>query len=482
MRKLIFLYFLMISGMGISQMTISNMIEQQSSGNFFQNRSIISLKQAGFVLLNAKSEYLNSQTEFIVEKYDSAFKFEWQMYFKPNFKYEFQKTFVNKTHLHFLFMENETTNIGVFRMNLVTGENEFFEGNLLTRMKVEQFKVLKNKAYIGGSYNDRPVIVAFNFHDLNSKILQDVHANHIEINNLEVLENKDQMLAFLKDDRNCLTMIKAYNYDGKLANTYKLGGRDMNLISSKVLISKTGQYFLVGNYSNICTEFAEGIYMLDLSDPKTENLTLMPFIKLNNFYNFMPKKQRERIQKRNENRENKGKNNNQKYKINLHEIYENGDENILIGEIYNTEFKANSAMIPSLTTNNLGQNYRFSHAVILGFDENGKILWDNSISLEGLVSNNLDQKVQLNLTNELNLLAYPKEGAIFSVATKKSEIIQEKQRFNLEENKMVKSFFNEESNLLAWYDNHFLVWGTQNIGLTETFYIKKLTYGLINGK
>jgi len=64
---------------------------------------------------------------------------------------------------------------------------------------------------------------------------------------------------------------------------------------------------------------------------------------------------------------------------------------------------------PFTNTYSVFDGYRFSKAIIAGFDKMGKLLWDNSIDIRNLVSFELSSKViQYNQENNI-VMAYLSE-------------------------------------------------------------------------
>ncbi len=482
MKKIYSILFFLVHFGVFSQMSESKEIQFETNSGFIEDRQIYSLKESGFLMVYAKSDYFNSNLDFVLSKYDSSFTLSWTNGFSPNSKYDYDKYYIDDDFYHVLFLEKETTNFGVLRISIKNGDSEFFEGHLLTKMEIQHFKVLKNKAFIGGEYNERPVLIAFNFHDLSSKVLQDIHLNNLVLNELEVKNTDDNLFVYLKDERSCKLIIKKYNYDGKLVESIKLGNSSLNIISSQILKTSTNQTFMVGSYSDICNEFSQGIYVLDMANPSEENIRFMPYTKLTNFYNYLPKKRKERTEARVKIRDELGRSNNQKFRIVLHEIYNFDNQNVLVGEIFYADYKSPSLSIPYMNGVRLGPNiynsFRYTQAIICGLDGEGNIKWDNSFAIDNIESSNLDKKVQLNYLNNLYLLAYPNEGKINSLVMQENQIVREKEKFFIESNRKLNNLFDDSSNLLAWYDNNFLVWGKKMENFNEKFYIKKLSYDL----
>ncbi|MFA7474134.1 MAG: hypothetical protein WCY86_14585, partial [Spirosomataceae bacterium] len=122
-----------------------------------------------------------------------------------------------------------------------------------------------------------------------------------------------------------------------------------------------------------------------------------------------------------------------------------------------------------------------THAIVCGFNKNGKYMWDNSFAIKNLVSYDLQQMVQLSRFGDYWVLAYPDEGNIHTEVIKREKVVVESTKHELR-SKDRSLFFHENASLAAWYDRYFMTFGKQrpeNAPITsqkEVYYITKLTY------
>ncbi|MCB0843570.1 MAG: hypothetical protein KDE26_09985, partial [Bacteroidetes bacterium] len=131
------------------------------------------------------------------------------------------------------------------------------------------------------------------------------------------------------------------------------------------------------------------------------------------------------------------------------------------------------------------------HAMVAGFDkETGEMKWDNSFPIWNIISEKIQQKVQVvsEEKDSVTTLVYNKEGYLLSRDIVKGEVISNKQMRPIETefmNERIKSEYN--SDIEYWYDNHFLAWGYRKIVDTgekifskdrnkQVFYFYKVSY------
>lgn len=479
------LTFLLISITSFAQLEQTKRLEFEFSNNSEEEYQVIPLSEKGLVVSYSKMEY--SKRNYIInyQKYDTTFNKIWETSFRPEEQFEFVKAYHNDGFLFALFKKVGESKIGVLRIDFDSGDKIYNEGDMLTNMDVEQFVVLRSKAIITGTYNDRPVAVLFSFFDKTSKVLPELHANFFDINEIDVNEQTENIYIMLKNQRHCEYILKTYNYDGKLIKATQIGDRQQTPVSGKILTLNDKEAILTGSYADGCSQLSKGIYIqhLDQKEPQ-----FIKFEDLNNFFKFMSPKREEKMKQRIKNRKQQGKELKLRYRLNLHDIEQTPDGWILIAEVFYPEYKSPSSTAFSTLRayrvgNEVYNNFRFTHTVICSFDKSGKLIWDNSVSLDELESSELSEKVQISMVDNTFLLAYPDENMIKTAVMKQGENVKVLERFDLKPSNDAESISDTKtSNLSAWYGHSFIAYGDQTVrksgavGSKEVFYINKLTY------
>ena len=450
---------------------------------------IFTLKENGVLLLHTEEDILHHKIKLEFTKLDSTLQNVWKNELVLNDEFNIEQFFYNEDFFYLLFSANKSTNIRVSRINLHTGEEIYTDGNLLAEMDIEHFSVLGNKAIIGGKYNDRPVVTLFNFFDNQSIVLPELHANHYFINSILVNEVYKNIYILLRNERNCQFILKTYSYQGKLEKTETIGEKGKVPVLGDILSKKDGSLMLVGNYSENCSEASIGLYFHDLNavSPKTRFIN---FADLDNFFKFMSEKKEKRIKTRIDNQKQKGKEIKLRYKLLLHDIISTENGWALLAEIYYPEYKSTQNTgyyTSSLRNYRLGQevynNFVYTHALICGFDDNGTLTWNNSVSLEGLESKELDKKVQVSSVGNDLLLAYPYNNFIKTELIKQNDPTKYSEKYPLSNAKDKSVNLTEKpTNLTAWYGRNFILYGYKNIKPDnailpkEVFFISKMRY------
>ncbi|WP_460471355.1 hypothetical protein [Emticicia fontis] len=488
---LIFTFLLCLPFTISAQLSLGKRIEFEQSSTMEEDHQLFSLQENGVLLFHSSEDLYHRKMTIDFHKYDSTLTEIWKVNFVPEEDFLLNKTFQNDRFLFILFKKKDRTDIRVLRLDLETGDKTYVEGDLLTNMDVEHLTVLESKAFIGGKYNDRPVVVMFSFFDKTSKVLPEIHANHLMISEMDVSAKNEVVYIMLKNERNCQYIIKTYSYEGKLLNTMGLGDKQRTPISGKILNMDNGAPVLLGNYAEGCSPLSIGIYMQNLSNDS--KIQYIDFSDLKNFFSFMNPKKEEKIKEKIRLKKEKGKEVKLRNRLLLHDIITTPDGWIVIAEVFYPEYKApanngfsnwRSYRIGGDTYN----NFRYTHAILCGFDHNGKLLWDNSVALKDVEGNELNAKVQITHQDDFHILAYPDEDQIKTVIVRKNEKIKDLESYDLKANSVSEKIIDtDRTNLIAWYGHSFLVYGYQsirkeNLANKEVFSINKLTYSLKDGK
>lgn len=487
-KQLFTIVFLLISVQIFAQIETGSRIEFEQSSTADEEFVMFPQHENGVVVLHSKIENFRKNFSIEFHKYDSTLTKLWTTSFEPDNEYEFVKTYDNDSFIYVLLKKDNKTEIAILRVDLNSGDKIYVEGKMLTDMDIEHFSVLKSKAFIGGKYNDRPVVVMFSMFDNSAKVLPEIHANHLQINDIGVNENAETIYIMMKNERNCQYILKMYNYDGKSIENITLGDKEKTPITGEILDKIGSSQLLTGSYAEGCSLFSLGLYLLDLSK-ENDKIQYFSFADFNNFFGFMNPKREAKIKSRIKEKKMKGKEVKLRYRLLLHEIIPTKEGWMMVAEIFYPEYKSptNNITYGNWRTYRIGNemynNFRYTHAVICSFDKNGKLLWDNSISLNNIESNTLLEKVQVSYNEKNIILAYPDDEKIKTFTIEGSPKAKALEVFDLRTANEKLTITNaEDTNLTAWYGNNFLAYGYQSVRkenailTNNVFFINKLSY------
>lgn len=442
----------------------------------------------GLVLLTIQSKSFGREQKLVFTKFNTNLEEEWVNSFSPEGLFYLVKYFSNEDFFFCLLKKQDKNDLLILRLDIRRGDYIVSNCNLLTDMDIDIFSVVRSKAIIGGRYNERPVIELINLFDQSSKVLPDIHSNHITINNIEVNPATGELYILMKNSRNCRFYLKIFNYDGKLTSIVTLGDKKKLPVNGRILKTPDGEYLLAGNYADNCSDYSIGFYTHNLSRP--DHTEFYEFVNLTNFLNYMPNKRQERVKRRIASKKLKGKDVKLRHRMLLHDPVKSSNGSILLGEVFYPEFKNyNQAFVPIarnygwLSSNYIAyNNFRYTHALVCNIDNNGKLTWDNSIPLSEIQSRTLDRKVQISVIKDKVILAYPDQGKI-KTTTLAKDLEPVTTVLDLSQgNEFLQVLDDQESELSSWFDHVFVAYGIQSVregnGVfsRDVFYISKLSY------
>jgi hypothetical protein len=467
----------------VTEKRIDFLIEDSENDQF----NVISFKEKGMLVMVNSSNSYGRNLDIQLIKYDINLNKSWSNNYQPGPLFKLLKYFENEQFFYCLFREIDKENISILRLDISTGDYVVTESVLLTAMEIDLFSVIKSKAILGGRYNDRPVVEMINLYASSSKVLPEIHSNNVKLNNIEVNEEEELIYVLMKNERNCKLFLKVYDYDGKIIGNQTLGEKNKLPLNGRLMKIPNGDYILAGNYADNCSDYSVGFYTHSLS--REEDTKYYDFVDLDNFLAYMPEKRQNRLKTKIKKKNLKGKDFKLRQRLLMQDPTDSPEGMTILAEVFYPEYKN---YVPNYSS--IGRNYRwgannyytfnnfrYTHALILNFDKNGKLVWDNSISLKDLESRTLDHKVQFSAVGDKYVLAYPDEGIIKTTIMDKSSKAIEELPLELKrgDEKVVETI---QSELSAWYYHSFIAYGIQSLRNPnsvypqQVFYISKLTY------
>jgi hypothetical protein len=231
------------------------------------------------------------------------------------------------------------------------------------------------------------------------------------------------------------------------------------------------------------------------------------FSELKNFFSYMKVRRQKRIQDRIERRAVNGKKVKFNYRFLIHDIIPYKNQYIMTGEafypryVYPSYYSAASrsrVYYPNTITPGgysspfyrgdlIFDGYQYTHAVVVGFDTNGKIRWDNSFEINDVRSFQLEQFVKIKPEEDRILMMYLFENSLRSKVIRDSQVVEGKSKDDIkgpEGSGTIDTKGMENEQLDYWYGKYFFAAGIQKMKTKKTdttpgrrvFFINKITY------
>jgi len=175
----------------------------------------------------------------------------------------------------------------------------------------------------------------------------------------------------------------------------------------------------------------------------------------------------------------------------LHKVTAWKDGYLLLAEFYYPQYRTENYTDfdyygrPYSNSYSVFDGYRYTNALVAGFDRNGKILWDNTMEIRNLVSFDLNPKVSLFPAGDELVLAYLSDGKIGSKIIREGNVVEKLDFSPVDLMYSNDKLLAETRNRMEqWYDNYFLCYGYQeikNIALDKNnkrlvFYLNKIRF------
>ncbi len=397
-------------------------------------------------------------------------------------------------NLYFLFHHKEFAEINfqVYSVNLITG--------LFTRYIVPNyipfapthFEVTTTGALIGGYFAGKiPVILFYDLSTQKSKILPGLFNEPGEL--IQIKPHDDGSFSILIGAKNQLRQetlwVKSYSAQGALRQNYVLKPTENNnLLFGKSMSLGLNNQIVAGIYGNRNSNYSKGLFIAQVNNGETESIKYYPFSDLENFFAFMKAGRQQRVKERIKRKTIKGKKIRLQYRFLVNEIVPYEDQFILLGEAFYPVYKSidrnyyGGGLVPGSM---IFDGYKYTHAVLIGFNKEGKILWDNSFEINDVKTLTLEQFVKMDVQDDKIVLLYLFDNKIRSKVIKDNIVLEGKSynqlKMNLDETTSDED--EEFGKLNYWYEGNFHAsgirytsdkrFGRQN---RRIFFVNKLRY------
>jgi len=356
--------------------------------------------------------------------------------------------------------------------------------NLIAFLPTE-FVITNEAALIGGYYNYRPFIVYFNFATQQSKILPGFFNETGELTQVKSYQDGTIDVIVSSDNyekKKCL-WIRNYDTKGDLVKTTLLRPEEKkNLIFGRSIKIDDDEQAVVGVYGRY-KEYSRGIFIARIDAEGEYQIKYYDYGELQNFFSYLKASREKRIKERIQRKKIKGKKAKFNYRFIVHEVIKVGDDYVMLGEAFYPKYA-----YVGMSQTRILIGYQYTHAVVIGFDKDGKLTWDNSFEINDVKTTTLDQYVKIQTQQDKIILQYAYTNQIRSKIIKDAEILEGKSTNDIRlrfDGDILRDSDYEPSKLDYWYDNKLYVYGIQQIrnyrearvnASRRVFFINKIDY------
>ena len=409
----------------------------------------------------------------------------------------------------FLLLSHSTNPLAgflVIELNVTDGRYLTHSVKNIIPFKPTEFTATDGALLVGGYYNYRPLVLHYSLSKKQSKILPGFFNEPGEINQIKV--NRDSTVDILiranNQQKRKSLWLRNYNREGDLLKTTVLEPQEKRSLLFGRSIKTTDNRMLVAGVYGRNTEYSRGIFVSTISPYGEYTTRYYNFADLQNFFRFMRVNQEKRVKKRIERRRVKGKKTKFSYRFLVQEIIPYEDKFVMLGEafypryvyqtrnspgsFYNPERVGGYQLYSPYRSDQIFDGFQYTHAIVIGFDKEGKVVWDNSFEINDAKSFQLEQFVKIAPSDDHIDLIYFYQNLIRSKVIQGSQVLEGK---TADEIKMlnptdyVSKRDIQPNRLQYWYGNHLVASGFQNIRVApersadikkRVFFINKIRY------
>jgi hypothetical protein len=453
---------------------------------------VLSVKRDGAVL----HRMINYPVEGLQLIYvDTSFRQKWTGVLPVEKKFQLiqQKGVESKSFFLFYKSDFSDINFQLYQVDLSSGSYSKTTIRNFIPFLPTHLEITTSGALIGGYFLGRiPVILFYDFATGKTKVLPGLFNETGEL--IQIHCNADDSFSILISAKNVnrqkTLWIKNYTATGDLINNAILQPEDnSSLLFGRIINPESANTQLIaGVYGSRNSEYSKGIYLARI-DANQQHVLYYPFADLENFFKYMKAKREMRVKGRIERKKIKGKKIRFGYRFLVHEFKPYNGEYILLGEAFYPRYKSiERSSIYSMSTGSdqsVFDGYQYTHAIILGFDVEGKLLWDNSFEINDVRSFTLEQFVKMDVQDDKIALLYLFDDQIRSKLIQDNDVVEGKiyNQLNMQFDESHSSDNISFNKLEYWYDDRFLAYGTRQTGTSrfgrsgrKVFFINKLRY------
>ncbi|MBX2895661.1 MAG: hypothetical protein KF763_09480 [Cyclobacteriaceae bacterium] len=497
MRFIKTILLILISLSGIAQVEQLNRFElvlsqADESGNF----QVASLEEDG-LLIYRKVE-IGDEDRLHLIKVDTSLQQSWQGYIGLAKNLSIAQIRLHNQVVYTLFKSSKfvSGNFQLLASSVSNGSYQIYNIQNFIPFNPTELIITDKGAMLGGYFNYRPLVLFFDFTTTRARVLPGFFNEPGELN--QIKKNTDGTIDVVVCSKNYerkkSLWIRNYSDAGELIKTTVLEPEDnKHLIFGRSAKMPNNEQVVAGVYGSRDSEYSRGIFVAEINPAGEYKTMYYNFGDLQNFFSYMKANRERRTKERIERRRIKGKKIRFSYRFMVHEVVPYGNQYLMLGEAFYPRYTYMSRdgsfgyYGNSMFRNDrIFDGYQYTHAVIIGFDENGKLIWDNSFEINDVKTFELQQFVKIAPDQDRITLLYLHNNLIRSKTIQGNRVVEGKSadpmktRFDFD---VVKERDTEKSKLDYWYPNHFFASGIQTVrnqnrelAFRKVFFINKLKY------
>ncbi|HAA11481.1 MAG TPA: hypothetical protein DCE41_07190 [Cytophagales bacterium] len=434
--------------------------------------------------------------EFV--RYDTAFNEVWRQTYGVSRRFNLIGWDFHRDSIYWLFDQySPTANYLLVKMGLNVGDTTMKEVRKVVPLRLTEFESVGDALIFGGYVNGRSTVLLHNRFDGKTRVLPNFYEEQSELMELSVNDQDDtfDVSVLTKEPRVPYKLtLRTFDDEGLLLREQDITlPEGLNVLYGRTANQLDGRKVIAGTFSDRRSDYTKGIFVGNLLEDGEVDYYTYAYEELDNFFNYMKTKRRNRVKARIDRRRIKGRKARFSYRLLVHDIIEQNGYYVMVGEAFYPVYRYyGSGGIggggAGTSNSTYFDGYRYTHSVVIAFTPDGKVLWNNSFEIEGIQSVVLQEFVKVHVNRDRIVLLYLFDGEIRSKVIR-GDTMEEGKFFDPIALKFGSEIVqrNEDnvSFLDRWYGDYFYASGVQEIrklrrgGAGErrrVFYINKIIY------
>ena len=277
--------------------------------------------------------------------------------------------------------------------------------------------------------------------------------------------NSELYLIRMKSDGTRISEIKLSNYSS-----------DRRLTDMKEIMVSQNEALIAGSYiqspkkKKSQKDKRTGIFSTHIGTNLQSPINFYNFLDLKNIRQLLSERDILSLRKKSMKKKRPDQEYSLDFSLLLHDIIHWKNQYLLVSETYFPQFHTESFTDydfygrPFTNSYSVFDGYRFTGAILTAFDGEGKLVWDNAMSIRNIITFSMEPKVSVYFFRDEIVLAYLSEGRIASRIIKGPEIMEKTSYSELELMSPNEKLLGESNSMMVhWYDEFFLCYGYQEI-------------------
>ncbi|MDO6389594.1 hypothetical protein Q4E40_05620 [Pontibacter sp. BT731] len=450
---------------------------------------VLALPDSSLLVYSRKADTWARNPDFVLEKYNAKLEPVWKSNLDLKPEYEFVRLYTEAPYTYLIFQAAKPTLYTFVRLDMGDGTVSQSEIELDKSEYIYEFNVLRGNHFLitGNSYDTKPSLLYLNPEKPQPTVLPALYGEESSFSDLLTDHEHGRVDVVLSETNRRISrlQVKSFDHNGKLLQNYFiLQPQDRSLLNAEVTPGDTLSRMLVGTYGARDLRFVQGFFTSPVAFKVAEG-EFYSLLDLQNFFKYMKPRREARTRKREFARIADGKEPLQRYRMLLHDLIETPNGYVLAAEVYFPQYRSNSNFFDNRIRGleREAQAYKHTHAIALGFDRDGVLLWDNAFPLPDVLTPELTHAVEVaGLPDGRVVMAYPDQEKIIYRQMEQNKFTDKETSIELlpyeKEEKVIST---DLPGLIRWYGPHFAAFGFQRIRVPNgpnrsVFYINKITF------